>query len=122
MIKFFRTWIDWWLFIPLSLAIAIGSYWAVPFVLSSLGMPEQDMQYTGTAWVYGLSKAACMFMFGIGVVSLSYRFYFPKIHRYLESDYFDIYAKDNPSLKFKTSLLIPAVLFIGWCLICLAAF
>lgn len=118
--KFFKTWIDWWLFIPLSLIIAVGSYWFIPFVLTSLGMPEQDMQYMGTAWIYGLSKAACIFMFGIGVTFLSYRFFFAELHKHLESDW-DTFLDDR-YLKIKISLLIPAVLFIGWCLICLAAF
>lgn len=121
--KFFKTWIDWWLFIPLSLVIAIGSYWFVPFLLDLVGMPAQDMQYTGTAWIYGLFQSWVIFLSGTGVTFFCTRFYYAKIHKYHESDMFDYdFANQPASFKVRVSLLIPAVLFIGYCLICLAAF
>lgn len=120
--KFFKTWIDWWLFIPLSLVIAIGSYWFVPYLLKSVGMPTSEMNYTGTAWVYSLFQSASIFMFGIGITFLCYRWFFPKLHKYLESEIFDAEFEAQAANKITVALLIPAVLFIGYCMICLAAF
>lgn len=123
MKHFFKTWVDWWLFIPLSLALAIGSYWLVPFVLSIVGIPKQDMQYTGTAWAYAISQSWAIFIGGTGIVFFAYRWYYSKIHKYHESDQFDTdFEAQTPTFKIAASLVIPATLFIGYCLICLAAF
>lgn len=132
IMKFFRTWIDWWLFVPLSLILAIGSYWFVPYLIGEYGLmhiitgrfiPETNMQYTGTAWFYDWFKSLLIFFTGTGAAFLAYRWYYSKIHKYHESELFDIEFISQPS-KFRiiTSLAIPAILFIGYCIICLAAF
>lgn len=123
MRNFFRTWVDFWFFIPLSLALAVGSYWFVPFILGLFGMPEGEMQYTGTAWIYDWFKSVLIFFSGTGFIYLAYRWYYAKISSYHESQDFDAAFNDlPPSFKVTTSLLIPAVLFFGYCLICLAVF
>lgn len=115
------TWIDWWVFIPLSLVLAIGSYWFVPAILKPLGIPEKDMVYTGTAWVYDLFKSGLVFMFGIGVVSLAYRFFFKTEHQYSESGQSDVDFLLHPQ-KQVISLLIPAFMLLCFCLCVIAVF
>lgn len=121
--SFFRTWIDWWLFIPLSFFLAISSYWFVPEILTRLGIAEQDMTYTGTAWVYSLFHVLLVFMLGLGACFVVYRFFFPQWHEYLESTLFYNDSENiAPSKKVIISLMIPAVLFIGFCILCTAIF
>lgn len=121
--KIFKTWIDWWLFVPISLFLAVGSYWFVPYILRYFGMPETEMQYTGSAWIYDWLKSILVFYSGTGFVFLAYRFYYSLIHKYHESQEYDNDFKyQTQKFKVTTSLLIPALLFIGYCLICIAVF
>lgn len=119
----YRTWVDWWLFIPVSLLLAVGSYWFIPAILGYFGIPEEDMQYTGTAWLYDMFKAILVFCLGAGMSFVVYRFFFPKLHKYLESENWDIYIDSmEGGFKTKLTIAIPAVLFFYWCLVCIAVF
>lgn len=131
MKKFFRTWIDWWLFIPVCIVLSIGCYWFVPWLLGEHGLlhiltgrfiPEHDMQYTGTAWIYDTFKAVLIFFLGSGVVFAAYRFYIASLHKYFESELWDAQINTMPEFKAKLTIAIPALLFFYWCLICIAVF
>lgn len=122
MLKFFRTWVDWWFFIPVCLVLSIGSYWFVPFILRAFGMPEQDMAYTGTSWLYDMFKAMLIFFLGSGMTGVVYRWYIPFLHQYFESDLWNKHLNTVPEFKMKLAIAIPAALMLYWCLICIAVF
>lgn len=132
MKKFFQTWIDWWLFVPISLTLAVGSYWWIPMLIGKGGLlqhttgtfvPEQQMQFTGTAWLYSFFIVILLFMLGTGLVSLVIRWYYREQHKYQESEEFDKQFSDQPT-QYKMNYLFRlfAVLFIGFCLLCIAVF
>lgn len=116
MRKWFKTWIDWWLFVPLSLTLAIGSYWFIPALLLGLGVSDKDMSYTGTAWLYMTFQVVVLFMLGLGTAFMTFRFFFPDAHKRLESDEFE------KALSGQDLIVIPILLFIAFCVLCVAVF
>lgn len=118
-----KRWLEWWFLIPFYLGLAIGSYWFVPFILKSLGMPEQDMSYTGTAWIYDWVKSWLIFFGGIGITFLGYKLFYALIHKYHESQEFDNDFNDRPKgYKVTVSFLIPAFMLLCYCLCVIAVF
>lgn len=124
MKKIFRTWVDLWLLIPIGFALGIGSYWFVPFLLGKLGVPEKDMLYTGTAWIYSLFQVIMIFMVGIGCSSVVYKLFYSDWHEYTESNQFELDSDEvKPQwLKVVIGISIPAFFLFCFCLICLAVF
>lgn len=123
LINTFKTWVDWWIFIPVSLTLAIASYWFIPAGLKLLRVPTQDMAYTGTAWLYMLFQIICVFMLGLGCSFVVYRFFFRSYHKYMESLEFEADTANLPKpVRVILVIAIPVILFIGFCVICVAVF